>query len=123
MRWVDGQRYGDYRLFDEDGNLYVSGEYRRNKKNKVWVNHKTNDTTWYVKGEAYNEHPRIIKRRNDSLNGKRVFFERIFGKKDTTNINKKGFFQRIFKKKDSSGRKNSFFHRLFNKKDSTKASN
>lgn len=100
-RWVDGVKYGDYSYFDEFGELVVIGKYRDDVKTDIWINLKTLDTTWYNKGQAYKEDPRILRKRQDSIEGKKGFFKRFFGKKDSTVIKEKdGFFKRLVQKKE-----------------------
>lgn len=129
-RWVDGAKYGDYSYFNETGELLITGKYRDNVKTDVWINLKTLDTTWYNKGKAFKEDPRILKKREDSINGKKGLFKRLFGKKDSTAIKEKdGFFKRLFHKKELNNEDSkinstnkvgddepNFFQRIFGKK-------
>ena len=130
-RWVDGVKFGPYSLYNDKGELVTIGKYRNNIKSDIWIDLKTNDTTWYKDGQPYKEHPRLVKKRLDSINGKKSLFNKLFGKKDTTAVKKEeGFFKRIFnKKKDDQNpkvrspkktiteEKPSFFQRIFGKKD------
>ncbi|WP_435578721.1 toxin-antitoxin system YwqK family antitoxin [Gilvibacter sp.] len=125
--WQNGSKNGDYLAFDEAGNLLTSGRYKRDLKQGVWVDHSTKDTLWYKDGIAHKEPLRDIKRREDSLAGKRPLFKRIFGgkPKDSTaaDSSRPGFFKRVFgpRQQDStatdSTKRRGFFGRLFSKKD------
>ncbi len=133
-RWVDGVKYGPYSYYNEMGELVITGKYRDNIKIGVWINLKTQDTTWYKKGRAFKEHPKIVKKRQDSIEGKKGFFKKLFEKKDSTTIKEKdGLFKRLFQKKKpksedpkiKSGDKEveskpNFFQRIFGKKASNK---
>lgn len=133
-RWVDGVKYGPYFYYDKMGELVITGKYRDNNKIGVWINLKTKDTTWYKKGRAFKEDLRIIKKRQDSIDEKKGFFKKIFGKKDSTAIKEKdSFFKRLFQKKkpkieDSKIKSDNkpveknpnFFQRIFGKKSGVK---
>ncbi|QQX76500.1 MULTISPECIES: toxin-antitoxin system YwqK family antitoxin [Aequorivita] len=102
-RWVDGEKYGPYHYYNENGELMTQGKYRNNIKTDIWIDIKSKDTTWYRNGEPFKDHPRVVRKRLDSINGKESLLKRIFGKRDSTIVGKKeGFFGRIFKKKDSA---------------------
>ena len=129
-RWVEGEKYGAYHFYDDHGKLIITGKYRNNIKSDVWIDLKASDTTWYRQGVAYKEHPKIIKKRMDSISGKESFFKRVFGKKDSTAVkSNKSFFKRLFEKKENSEKqekksakinkesdKPTFFQKLFGTK-------
>tara|TARA_R110002072_G_scaffold287464_4_gene453146 strand:+ start:19884 stop:20615 length:732 start_codon:yes stop_codon:yes gene_type:complete len=124
-QWRAGKKNGSFLLYDQNGNLNIKGQYRRDIKNGTWINIQESDTTWYKKGIAYKEHPRIIKKRLDSINGKESLFKKIFKKKDSTDINenRKPFFKRVFsKQKDTTTVKENkpfFLKRWFTKDNDT----
>jgi len=97
-RWSNGQPNGWYREYDQSKNIILEGKYRNGKKVSYWVNHISKDTTWYKKGRAYKEYPKIVKKREDSIAGKESFWKNLFKKKDSVN-NEETFFQRLFSKK------------------------
>ena len=104
-QWQNGAKNGTFTSYDKQGNLLTSGRYKRDLKHGVWVDHNTQDTLWYVKGKAFNEPPRDIKKREDSIAGKKSLFKRIFGKKEKDStavdtVKKPGLFKRIFGKKN-----------------------
>lgn len=99
--WSNGQLNGWYREYDLSGNILLEGKYRNGKKVSYWVNHASKDTTWFRKGRAYKEHPRIIRKREDSIAGKKPLLQKIFKKNDSVK-NEKTFFQRLFSKKKDS---------------------
>lgn len=109
VRWRNGEKNGPYFYYDTKGALSVSGKYNSNKKDGVWINIPMKDTTWYENGVAYKELPRIVKKRQDSINGKKPFIKRVwdpiknlFKKKEDTieqKVNKEPFFKRLFKRK------------------------
>lgn len=133
-RWVDGVKYGPYSYYNEFGELVITGKYRDNNKIGVWINLERKDTTWYKKGRAFKAHPRIIKKRQDSIEGKKSFFKKIFGKRDSTAIKEKdGFFKSLFgekkpKSEDPKVKSNNkdldnepnFFQRIFGKQSDNK---
>ncbi|MBX2828096.1 MAG: hypothetical protein KTR22_08030 [Flavobacteriaceae bacterium] len=86
--WSNGLLDGAYKGYDETGTLISSGKYRKGIKNGMWLNFKTKDTLWYDKGIAYQEPPRIVKKRMDSLAGKKPFMKRVLKP-----------FKKIFRKK------------------------
>ncbi len=113
--WNNGERNGKYYGYSESGLLVLKGKYKNNKRHAVWVEYPAEDTTWYFKGEAFNENPKTIKRRLDSLKE----INRLKKRQDTT---QKSFFKKIFSWKKHNGNKNSFFKRLFSKnRDSIKS--
>lgn len=98
INWKNGEKNGTCFFYDDKGLITTSGLYKNNIKNKVWVNYIKKDTTWYKDGKPFKEDPKIIKKRTDSIQGKKSFFKRLFQKKDSTQ-KKKPFFKRIFSKK------------------------
>lgn len=125
VHWRSGKKNGHYRLYDLTGKPQVVGQYRSGTRNGVWINVHESDTTWYRKGIPYKEHPRVIKKRLDSINGKESIFKKIFRKKDSTAIdaNRKPFFKRVFTKQEmpttTSVKKPSLLRRIFKKKNDT----
>ena len=108
--WQNGAKNGKFFAFDENGALIQSGRYKRDLKHGIWVDHLTKDTLWYEKGVAFREDPRIVRKREDSIAGKRNLFQRIFSKKekDSTAVDstkRPGLLQRIFGKKNKEEEK------------------
>lgn len=87
--WSNGIKDGKYNDYNEKGELRISGKYRNGIKHGVWVNFEAKDTTWYEKGIAYKEPPKIVQKRMDSIAGKQPFLKRVIKP-----------FKKIFKKKD-----------------------
>lgn len=115
--WYKGRKRGNYILYDNQGKVEITGNYKKNKKEGIWVNHKAEDTLWYVKGISYNEEPKIAKAKSDSMSGKKYIHKKDYQRQDTIKV-KSDFFKRIFGQKDTLNTKNdSFLKRLFNKKE------
>lgn len=114
--WNKGVKKGVYNFYSEEGVLIITGNYKNDIKDGVWINGIKKDTTWFKDGNEYHENPKIIKKRNDSINKAAAKLK----KADTTKT-KKTFFKRIFgQQKDSTQVKEPFFNRIFGKKkDST----
>jgi len=107
IQWKHGHKHGDYITYDSLSNKQESGAYKHNIKIGRWVNHKTNDTIYYKKGDVI----------EDSKIKKESFFKRImkpFKKKDSTDIKAKKKTKKTNSKKKN---KDSFFKRLFKKKE------
>jgi len=125
VHWRGGKKNGRYQLYDLTGKPHVVGQYRSGIRNGVWINIHESDTTWYRKGIPCKEHPRVIKKRLDSINGKESLFKKIFKKKDSTNIdeNRKPILKKDFIKQEkpttSSEKKPTFIRRIFKKKNDT----
>jgi len=125
VQWRAGKKNGVYLYYDQNGVLHTTGQYKGDNKTGVWINIREHDTTWYKRGAAYKEHPRVVKKRLDSITGKEPFFKKIFKQKDSTDLNenRKPFLKRIFtKQKDSTktkDKKDSFLKRIFRKKNDT----
>jgi len=127
IQWKNGSKNGDYTKYDRLGTPVLKGRYVRDIKAGVWVDLIAKDTLWYKKGVAYNEPPRDIQRREDSIAGKRSLWKRIFGKRqlDSTQVDsvRPSLFKRWFGKKqqDSTAvdtvRRPGLFKRWFGKKD------
>ena len=99
--YKDGQKSGEYKAFNDSGALVTKGKYSKGFKEGVWIDYTKSDTTWHKKGKVYKEHPRVIKKRLDSIEGKESFFKRLFKKKDSKKVKQKkpSFFKRLFSKK------------------------
>lgn len=96
--WNKGLRNGNYSSFDNNGTLLIKGNYKKGKKDGVWIDYLKKDTVTYNNGSL------IIKKKKSQ----KSFFKSIFKKKDKNNIpkkqankkKKKSFWKTIFKKKD-----------------------
>ncbi|MAY21684.1 MAG: hypothetical protein CMC74_02790 [Flavobacteriaceae bacterium] len=114
VRWRNGERNGSYTTYGVTGEPIIKGSYHKNEKDGIWVDLIKKDTTWFEDGIAYNEPPRVIKKRMDSINGTPTFFQKItkpfrnlFGpKQDSVQTKEKkepkeeGFLKRLFSKKE-----------------------
>lgn len=110
--WINGAKSGSHSVYNEEGELVKRGKYKNDIMDGLWVNHPAKDSTWYKDGVAFKEHPKIIKKRQDSIKGKKPFWKRLFKKKNAKKTVKKGAMKSSTKKKQ----KDSFFKRLFSKK-------
>jgi len=77
--WKNGTKQGIYYKYNEFGELIWSGKYKNGQKSNIWINHKTKDTTYYLKDT-------ISKTRPKSKFSK--FLKRLFKKKDKDTLAK-----------------------------------
>ncbi|MGJ8664836.1 MAG: toxin-antitoxin system YwqK family antitoxin [Patiriisocius sp.] len=106
-KYNKGNKYGMYSAYDENGALEVKGYFKSNTPHGTWINYKTNDTTWYKRGVPFNENPRNLKKREDSIKGKKFLLKRIFSKRPSTKNKKRpGFIKRFFSKKKRAEKDN-----------------
>lgn len=104
IHWQNGVKHGNYYQFDPNGTLITKGRFRKGIKHGLWINFKTGDTLWYKKGIAYPQHPRVLKKYEDSLAGKRSFFKRLLSSKPNDSLTHKdtlkkpNLLRRIFSK-------------------------
>ncbi len=75
VNWSNGYKDGQYLEYDKEGQIEISGTFRKNEKRSAWINHKQKDTTYFKGDSIYTTKP------NSKLN---TFFKRIIKRKDST---------------------------------------
>lgn len=150
--WDNGLKQGMSFLYDEQGRLLLKGRYKSDKKHGRWIDYKANDTTAYKLGNVVVSKPKKVKEVREGEVTKKGFFKRLFGKKESTEVDDKSNKdkeqselknqnkrkkngvasegksrvtakkQRNPKAEESKPKKSNFFTRLFSKKEKADAS-
>ena len=50
IQWNNGYKSGPYQQYDDHGKLFLTGKYRANKKQGMWIAMTTKDTLYFDKG-------------------------------------------------------------------------